>query len=89
VVDRLPTIKLNPESVPQATQDWFAAHTAGTTYAFSLTVGNVAGNEFTLAAPAVQLNTVPQDEDRGGTMADQLDFICTGAADSEWTLTAV
>ena len=55
VVDRNIIVKLSPESLPLTSEDWYAAHVAGTTFALSCTIGSVAGNEFTIAAPVMQL----------------------------------
>lgn len=87
VVDRKPMITIDPESLPLSTLDWFAGHAVGTTYSFTCQIGAVVGNIVTLAASAVQLYNPPEDEDRSGIMADKLQFICTGLADAEWSIT--
>jgi hypothetical protein len=87
IMDREPTIKINPESEPLNVLDFFGAFDAMTTYSFSLQVGATAGNQFTFAAPAAQLQDPPEDEDRSGMMADDLTFLCTGTADAEWSFT--
>lgn len=87
VTDRDPVITIDPESLPLTTMDWFAGHAAGTTYAFSMVVGSVAGNTITLGCGALQQKDSPDDEDRSGIMADKLVFEPTGTADAEWSLT--
>lgn len=87
IVDRLPTISLDPEAQSLSTLNWFAAQMAMTTYSFTATVG-AAGTGFTLAAPYAQVNS-EKHKDRGGLITDDLEFVCTGTADNEWTLTAL
>lgn len=87
VVDRMPVIKIPVESLPLGTQDWFAGHLAGTTYAFNLQTGTVAGNQFQLQATNCVLNNPPQDKDLGGLMGDDLEFLVTGSADSDYSIT--
>lgn len=76
IVDRDPQIKVDPEALPLGTQNWFAGHLAGTTYAFSLAVGAVSGNIITIAAPVAQQMEVPKLKDRSGIQADDLSFQC-------------
>ena len=90
VVDRMPTIKIDPEALPLSTQDWYAAQLAGTLTSFSCAVGITAGNIVTIAAPNIQLNAAPDNGDRNGIMTDQLEFLCTrnsSAGDDELTIT--
>jgi len=87
ITDRQPIIKISPESYLLSTLDFFAAHTALTTYNFTWTVGTT-GNQFTFTAPKAQLNNPPQDEDREGVMADALEFLCARTTgDDDYSLT--
>jgi hypothetical protein len=92
IVDRNITLKLSPEALPLTSEDWYAAHLAGTTLAFSMTVGGTAGNEFTIAAPVLQLLNPPQDEDDDDILKDGLQFQCvrnSAAGDDELSITCV
>lgn len=92
VVDRKYTFKISPESLPLSTQDWYAAQVAGTTFALSMTVGSVAGNEFTIAAPVMQLLNPPADKDEDDMLHDELEFLCvknSAAGDDELSITCV
>jgi hypothetical protein len=92
VTDRNPVLKIDPESLPLGTQDWYAAHLAMTTFAFTMTVGTVAGNQMTLASPVLQLVAPPKDKESGDVLRDDLEFIPirnTNAGDDEWSLTFV
>ncbi|HSZ58509.1 MAG TPA: hypothetical protein VK797_22775 [Tepidisphaeraceae bacterium] len=87
VTDREPLIRIAPESYLLSTLDFFAAHTAQTTYNFAFTAGP-AGNQLQFSAPKAQLNNPPQDEDREGVMADTLEFIATRTSgDDDYSLT--
>jgi hypothetical protein len=86
VTDRKPMIRIDPESLPLGTQDWYAAHAAATTYAFDLKVGTT-GNAFELTAPVLALNSAPEDKDSSGLKRDQLEFVCAkSAGDDEVTM---
>lgn len=90
VVDRDPVIKIDPETLAVATQDWFGGHLAGTTYAFSLAIGSTVGNTMTIAAPVAQLMNAPGLKDRGGIQATALEFQCnrnSAAGDDEVSIT--
>ena len=89
IADRVPMIKIDPESVPLATEDWHAAQAAGTTFAFVCTIGTGSNNQITFAAPALALNSPPQDGEREGIRTDELEFLCTSTTDdAEYTITA-
>lgn len=88
ITERKPIIKIPVEALPFGTQDWYAAHLAMTTYAFSMAIGTGTNGILTLAATNLQLLNPPQDEDRDGLLLDSLEFLCTtSTADAEWTLT--
>lgn len=92
VVERRIIVKINPEALPLSSEDWYAAHVAGTTFALSLTVGSVAGNEFTIAAPVMQLLNPPDDKDEDEILHDDLEFLCvrnSSAGDDEFSITCV
>ncbi len=87
VTDRKPMIRIDPESLPLSTQDWYAAYMASTSYAFDLKIGS-SGNFFELTAPALALETSPDFKDSTGLMRDQLEFVCTkSSGDDEYVLT--
>lgn len=90
VVEREPTITLDPEMQSLATVNWFSGQTAGTTYAFSCAIGSASGNTMTLAAPVAQLVEAPQIGDRNGVVTNPITLLCTrnaAAGDDEWSLT--
>lgn len=88
ITGRKPVIKIDPESVPLTTEDWYAAHLAGTTMAFSCAVGSGSNGIITIAAANLQLLNAPQDGDRNGLRTDDLEFLCTSTtADGEFTIT--
>ena len=92
IVDRDITVKLSPEALPLTTQDWSAAYVSGTNFALSLTIGGTAGNEFTIAAPVMQLLNAPQDKDEEDMLHDDLMVSCvrnSAAGDDELTITCV
>jgi hypothetical protein len=70
------TVKVAPEALPLATQDWYAAHLASTGLALNLAIGGAtAGNSFTITAPNLVLLNPPGYEDRSGLLADSLEFL--------------
>jgi hypothetical protein len=86
VTDRKPMIRIDPESLPLGTKDWYAFHLAGTTAAFALAVGS-AGNAFALNAPVLSLQAAPENKDANGLKRDQLEFLCCrSSGDDEVTL---
>lgn len=90
VTDRKITVAIDPEALPFATKDWYAAHLAGATAAFSMALGSAQYNTTTIAAPAMALMKAPADGDRDGILTDELEFVCTrsaSAGDDELTIT--
>ena len=92
IVDRKITVKISPEALPLTSEDWYAAQVAGATFALSLTIGATAGNEFTIAAPVMQLLNPPVDKDEEDMLHDELDFLCvrnSAAGDDEISIQCV
>jgi hypothetical protein len=85
VVDRTPTIRISPEALPFGTggKNWFTDYYAGQTAQIIAVLGTVSNNIITLTAPACQLITPPDDEDRNGILADSLEFRCNQNSDTE------
>lgn len=86
ITNRRPIIRITPEARLVATEDLWDLQRDATTVAISIQWGS-ANNGFTLAAPAAQLIRQPRDANRKGMLAHQLEFLCTGSAGSEWSLT--
>ncbi len=78
ITDRETSAKLDPEALALATQDWYAAHLAGTNFVFSLLLGSAGGNTKTIACPRLVPSAAPTDGDRVGIVTDELEFQATG-----------
>jgi hypothetical protein len=90
VVERKITVSIDPEALPLATKDWYAAHLAGTTVALSCAHGSAQYNTTTIAAPAMALMSAPKIGDRDGIFVDELEFVCcrsSSGGDDELTIT--
>ena len=88
VADRDPKIVISPEFNTIATYDWFSKHNTYAALAFSLLVGSIAHNKFTIAAPKLQI-TKPTEGDRGNKLVTDLDCLCcVNAGDDEVTIQA-
>lgn len=85
------SVKVNPEALPLGTQDWYAGHLAGTTYALSLVLGATTHNIITFTAGNLVLLNPPQYEDDNGIYRDSLEFVATSTSstgDDELTIAA-
>lgn len=80
ITDREVTVKIAPEAKLLASQDWYAAYAAGTTYALNCVIGASANNIITITAPALQLMKAPEDDDRDGVLVESLEFISVRSA---------
>lgn len=87
ITGRQPRVRLSMEKKPLGTIDWDSGYRASTTYALSLVLGSGTNNVITIAAPAMELASRPQDGDRGGLMTDVLEFIPTDDGDEELSIT--
>ena len=89
VSDRTPTLKLAIESVAVATKDWVGMLTAGTAYAIAQAWGMTAGNKFSIAAPAGDLQS-DADGNEDGRAMDSLDFdLQPSSGNDELTITCL
>jgi len=91
ITNRKITIKVSPEAQALGTKDWYAAHLAMTSAAFSLAMGSSANNIITFAAPAMTLLNPPGYEDDNGIYRDSLEFSCNrsaSAGDDELSITS-
>lgn len=90
ITERVPMIRLAPEAKSHATVDWDAHFQACDQGAFSVKIGTAANNNFTIAAPAVQLVKDPADADRNRMLTDGLELQCnrnSSAGQDELTIT--
>jgi hypothetical protein len=74
ITDHAPTFTISPEALALGTKDWYADYVSGATAALSIVVGGSANNTVTITAPALQLISGIEDEDRDGVLADKLVF---------------
>lgn len=91
IVNQVYHVRISPRAVPLTDRDWYDVHKSGTTVALSWQIGTAAQNKFTIAAPKLQLDTSPAEEDQNKIKAHRLDFICTTdtlAGGDELTITA-
>ena len=80
VVDRSPTISLDPYLELAATDPWFARWSGGTTGGFAMTVGD----NLTLIATAIQAGTAFPSGDRGGFSSNAISgFLTRNAGNDE------
>lgn len=90
ITNRTVRVRCAPESLPIASVDFWDMARDGTTVALAATIGASAGNQWTLAAPSMQLVSDPDDLDRDGILATGLEFVCTNVGGAtEFTLTHV
>ncbi|MGA9855759.1 MAG: phage tail tube protein [Gammaproteobacteria bacterium] len=79
----------DPELDTEATFNWFSSLSAGTTYAFSTgAIGGTAGNEVTIAMPAIYVEKVAS-KDRNGILCATVDFTAveSSGVDNEVSIT--
>ncbi len=91
ITDRDPVISMDPEQDLVANYSYDTIRRAGTTQAFSLSLGSAAGKMITLAAPAVQIMTLGSSE-REGVLTYDLTGKCNvpdlgTAGNNEFTIT--
>lgn len=84
--ERLATLKLNPEDVLIATQDFWADWEAGTLVALSALLGATAGNRLTITAPKVQYKKIGQGERKGLAVYEIEGSLIRNAGDDELSL---
>jgi len=90
ITGRKPMIKVAPESLPIATIDWDTLYQTLALSSFTTQVGVSANNTFVIAAPKLQIDSDPTDEDRNRMLATGLELLCTrnsSAGMDELTLT--
>jgi hypothetical protein len=75
VVNRVPTISIDPEAATVATQDRWAAWLAQTEYALELDVGGPGNSVLSFDAPKAQIIN-NQEADRGRMVTDTIEFQC-------------
>jgi len=83
---RLATMKLNPEDVRIATQDFWADWENGTLVAFTAQLGQSAGNILTITAPKVQYGKIGQGERKGYGIYDIDAILRRSSGDDELSL---
>jgi hypothetical protein len=86
ITDRTPTITIDPEATVATGNDIFADWIAGTTRAFSLGIED-ASDEVTLAAPAVQRQTISNGDREGLRLDQQTLLCCRDGSNAEFSLT--
>ena len=79
VVNRVPTISLDPYLEPLATNNHFGRWSGGTTGAFSMTVGS----NITLSAPAMQITSSYGANDRNGISVNSIEGVLTRNAGND------
>lgn len=87
IVDRRPVITMTPDAVLVAANNTYGDLLAANLAAFTTTLGTVANNIMTFAAPKGQIiSATPQQEDK--LWKDALQLLCTRAAvnDDEFTI---
>lgn len=82
VVDRVPKVTINPESVLAATQNRWAAWIDATSWAFELDVPGPGDSVFTLDFDNAQIIN-KQPADRGKIMVDQIDLVANFGATAD------
>lgn len=82
IVNREPTMTLDPYLAPQATNDDFTRWKAGTTGAFSMSIGSGASS-LTVSAPKAQIITGFDGSDRDGLVTNTMEFILTRNSDAD------
>ena len=82
IVNRDPTMTLDPYLDTVANRDNFTRWKAGTTGAFSMTVGSGASS-FTVSAPKAQIVTAFDGSDRDGLVTNAMEFTLTRNSDSD------
>lgn len=86
VVDRDPSMTLDPEAQLVATYDIFGKLKSGAEVAFSLTLGTTAGNTITFTAPALQYVGI-EDAERKGKAVDTVTCqLNSDAGDDEYSI---
>ena len=87
IVDRNPTATLDPEDVLAGTYNFVAKWTNGVAVTFSTgTIGSVAGNRYTITAPALVL-AEQSPGDKGGIATRELKFkLAESVVDDEFSL---
>ena len=81
------TMSLDPEAVLAAAKDWYADWTAGTTFAFTATLGATAGNKIIFTAPACQLTNV-NPADKAGMLIEPMEcLLCGSSGGDEFKIT--
>lgn len=78
---RKPTLTIDPQTVPKATQDDFGAFFAGTGLAVSIVLGTVAGKIVTISLPNLQRNKADFGE-RDVITTTETTFRCNGNSDA-------
>lgn len=74
----LPTVTMDPEATLLATQNWWAAQSAGTEVDLVLVIGTASNNTITITCPDLQLANAPEEGDRNGLVVDNLNFRVNG-----------
>lgn len=90
ITGRKPMFKFAPEALPLSSLDLYNLQKTMGLSAFSLAVGSVTDNTFTIAAPQLQVLEPPQDADRQGLYVDDINCLATrntSAGDDEWSIT--
>jgi hypothetical protein len=84
-------IRIKPESLPIATEDFYTLYKTAGTAALSIVVGTVTNNTFTITCPVLQLITDPDEEQRQELMVDSLEFLAernSAAGDDDFSIVA-
>jgi hypothetical protein len=86
ITGRASTLKIDPEEVLNATQDFFGIWRGGTLVALSASMGSAAGNRIAVSAPKVQYQSVePGDRDGLSTLNINA-LLSRDAGDDEWQI---
>lgn len=78
---RKPTLTIDPQTVPKATQDDFGAFFAGTSTTCNIVLGTTAGKIATFALPNIQRSKADFGE-RGVITSTETTFRCNGNSDN-------
>lgn len=86
ITGRKPTLKIDPEEVLAATNDFFASWRSGALLALASSMGSVAGNTIATSAPKVQYQSISTGERDKLSTLDINGLLTRNAGNDEWQI---
>ncbi|MHB8808966.1 MAG: phage tail tube protein [Desulfobulbaceae bacterium] len=86
ITGREPTLKIDPEEVLNATQDFFGGWRSGTLLALASSMGSAAGNTIATSAPKVQYQSISTGEREKLSTLDINALLTRNAGNDEWQI---